>query len=396
MIAPADVMKGTDMAGTSLAAPSAAATAREVSACATMRDADAVVHNPGASDGTTATPDVGRWQHQDPDGRAVCDVCPRHCRLSPGQRGFCFVRSCHCDGTIHCDTYGRSSGFAIDPVEKKPLNHFLPGSRALSFGTAGCNSACRFCQNWDISKARSWDRLAVEASPVQIAAAAARDGVESVAFTYNDPIVFAEYAIDTADACRARGIRSIAVSAGNMALPAAHGFYPHMDAANIDLKGFDEDFYWHVTGSRLADVLRIIDYACNDTDCWVELTTLLIPGCNDDDAQLHAECAWLREHVGPDVPLHFSAFHPDYRMMDVPPTSPAALRRARGIAMDEGLHYVYTGNVHDRAGDATLCPSCGETLIQRDWYVVESDVLSAPQGDGTCPACGRAIAGVWS
>lgn len=374
-------------------ATSSTASASTASASATSTSA-APASDQHTNVGDTS-PDVGRWQHRGADGRAVCDVCPRHCRLRPGQRGFCFVRSCHDDGLIHCDTYGRSSGFAIDPVEKKPLNHFLPGSRVLSFGTAGCNSACRFCQNWDISKARDWDRLGIEASPMQIATAAVRDGVESVAFTYNDPIVFAEYAIDTANACRDRGIHPIAVTAGNMELTAARDFYPRMDAANIDLKGFTEDFYERITGSRLTDVLHVIDYACNDTDCWVELTTLLIPGHNDDNAQLHAECAWIREHVGCDVPLHFSAFHPDYRMLNVPRTPAATLERARSIAMDEGLRYVYTGNVHDRTGDATLCPACGATLIQRDWYMIESDVLSAPAGDGTCPTCHTPIPGVW-
>ncbi|MDD6373226.1 MAG: AmmeMemoRadiSam system radical SAM enzyme [Bifidobacteriaceae bacterium] len=327
--------------------------------------------------------------------RAVCDVCPRHCRLAPGRRGACFVRSCHADGLIYCDTYGVSSGFAIDPIEKKPLNHFLPGTTALSFGTAGCNSACQFCQNWELSAARSWSRLGSHASPVDIAEAAASRGARSVAFTYNDPIVFAEYAIDTADACRERGVHPIAVSAGYMTACAARDFYAHMDAANIDLKGFTEDFYRRVTGTHLAAVLRTIEIACATPDCWVELTTLLIPGLNDDDAQLYAECAWIREHVGPDVPLHFSAFHPAFHMMDEPPTPPGTLTRARRIALDEGLHFVYTGNVRDAEGATTYCPGCGEALVARDWFRVTLDRLSAPEGDGRCPTCGQTIPGVW-
>ena len=286
----------------------------------------------------------------------------------------------------------------MDPVEKKPLNHFLPGSQVLSFGTAGCNSACRFCQNWDISKSREWDTLAVKAPPEAIARTALRDAAKSVAFTYNDPIVFAEYAIDTAVACRALGIHPIAVTAGYMSAEARPDFYAAMDAANIDLKGFTEDFYWKVTGTHLRDVLDTIEYAVNEartpngSHVWVELTTLLIPGHNDDDAQLHAECEWIREHVGPDVPLHFSAFHPDYKMMAVPPTPLDTLVRARQIALDEGLHYVYTGNVHNPSGDATVCPKCGTLLIQRDWYRITAYHITP---DGECPNCGLAIPGRW-
>lgn len=328
---------------------------------------------------------VGRWQHRLADGRVQCDLCPRHCRLREGQRGFCFVRGCR-GGRIVLDTYGRSSGFAIDPVEKKPLNHFYPGSSVLSFGTAGCNSACRFCQNWDISTSRQWDTLAAEASPGAIAAAAAREGAEAVAFTYNDPIVFAEYAIDTAAACHERGVRTIAVTAGYMSACARPDFYGVMDAANIDLKGFSEEFYRTVTGTHLADVLDTIAYAVNGTDAWVELTTLLIPGLNDDEAQLRAECAWIRETCGADVPLHFSAFHPAYKMADLPPTPVGTLVRARRIALDEGLRYVYTGNVFNREGDTTFCPGCGRALIVRDWYDIVSCALTA---DGRCPGCGK-------
>ena len=334
---------------------------------------------------------IGRWQHRLPDGRVRCDVCPRHCILRDGQRGFCFVRSNH-DGTIVLDTYGRSSGFAMDPVEKKPLNHFYPGSSVLSFGTAGCNSACRYCQNWSISTSRQWSTLAVEANPERIAHTAVDYGARSVAFTYNDPIVFAEYAIDTAEACRELGVNAIAVTAGYMSATARTDFYRVMDAANIDLKGFTEDFYRSVTGTHLADVLDTIAYVCNETNVWVELTTLLIPGYNDDDAQLHAECAWIREHCGRDVPLHFSAFHPDYRMRNVPPTPLDTLTRARDIAIGEGLRFVYTGNVTNQDGDTTWCPQCGAALIVRDWYEIESYRLTF---DGRCPDCGCVISGRW-
>ncbi|KAB7791139.1 AmmeMemoRadiSam system radical SAM enzyme [Bifidobacterium leontopitheci] len=348
---------------------------------------DVTAHDPRA---------VGRWQRRLADGRVQCDLCPRHCRLREGQRGFCFVRACH-GGRIILDSYGRSSGLAIDPVEKKPLNHFHPGIRVLSFGTAGCNSACRFCQNWDISASRRWSTLAVEASPERIAQIARAHGAGAVAFTYNDPIVFAEYAIDTAAACREAGVQTIAVTAGYMAQPARKDFYQVMDAANIDLKGFTESFYRTVTGTHLADVLDTIAYAVNETDTWVELTTLLIPGLNDDDTQLHAECAWIREQCGADVPLHFSAFHPAYRMMDVPATPPATLTRARAIAMEEGLRFVYTGNVTDREGGTTFCPGCGAALVVRDWYEILDNRLGADGlgADGRCPDCGTVIPGRW-
>ncbi|KAB8289020.1 pyruvate formate-lyase activating enzyme [Bifidobacterium ramosum] len=336
-------------------------------------------------------PAIGRWQHRLSDGRAQCDLCPRHCTLRDGQRGFCFVRSNH-HGMIMLDAYGLSSGFAMDPVEKKPLNHFHPGSAVLSFGTAGCNSACRYCQNWSISASRQWSTLAVEASPERIAAVAAEYGARSVAFTYNDPIIFAEYAIDTAQACHARGIEAIAVTAGYMESAPRTDFYRVMDAANIDLKGFTEDFYRTVTGTHLHDVLDTIAYVCNETDTWVELTTLLIPGYNDDDAQLHAECAWIREHCGRDVPLHFSAFHPDYRMRDVPPTPLATLVHAREIAMEEGLRFVYTGNVIDREGGTTYCLDCGAALVVRDRYEIDGYRLTP---DGRCPDCGCVIPGRW-
>lgn len=340
---------------------------------------------------TVGRPMIGRWQHRLADGRVQCDLCPRGCKLRDGQRGFCFVRSNH-GGVIMLDTYGRSSGFALDPVEKKPLNHWHPGTPILSFGTAGCNSGCQFCQNWDITRSRVWDAYAVDAQPDDIVRAARGCGAPSVAFTYNDSIVFAEYAIDTARACREHGIGTVAVTAGYMSACARPEFYRFMDAANIDLKGFTEVFYWHDTGTHLADVLATIDYAVNATDTWVELTTLLIPGHNDDDKTLHAECAWIRQHCGRDVPLHFSAFHPDYHMRDVPATPKERLLHARRIALQEGLRYVYTGNVSDHDGGTTFCPSCGARLIERDWYDITGYRLTE---DGQCPDCGAVIPGVW-
>jgi len=331
-----------------------------------------------------------RHWHALPDGRVQCDVCPRACKLHDGQRGLCFVRGAQ-DGAIVLTTWGRSSGFCVDPIEKKPLNHFLPGTPVLSFGTAGCNLACKFCQNWDISKSRDQDTLADAATPGAIAEAAARTGCRSVAFTYNDPVIFHEYAIDVAQACRARGIRSVAVTAGYQCAAPRAEFYAHMDAANVDLKAFSEDFYWKITGSHLQSVLETLLYLRHETNVWFELTTLLIPGHNDSEAELEAMTQWVVEHLGPDVPMHFTAFHPDWKMRDVPPTPAATLKLARAIARRNGVRHAYTGNVHDEDGGSTCCHGCGERLIGRDWYVMTAWALDA---NGCCRRCGTACAGV--
>jgi pyruvate formate lyase activating enzyme len=330
-----------------------------------------------------------RYWHLIEDGRIQCDLCPRDCKLHEGQRGACFVRQRVGDKMI-LTTYGRSSGFCIDPVEKKPLNHFYPGSSILSFGTAGCNLACKFCQNWDISKAKDMDRLMDEATPEAIAQAAHQHHCDSVAFTYNDPVIFAEYAMDTADACHAHGIKTVAVTAGYIHEAARRDFYSKMDAANVDLKCFTEDFYVKLCGGHLQPILDTLAYIHHETDCWLEITTLLIPGKNDSDEELTALSKWVRKELGPDVPLHFSAFHPDYKMIDIPPTPIVTLVRARNIALREGLHYVYTGNVHNKEGDTTFCPSCHAPMIVRDWYKIEAYHLNR---QGHCPHCNTAIAG---
>jgi len=330
-----------------------------------------------------------KYWHKLDDGRIQCDICPRDCKMREGQRGSCFVRGV-ADGQMVLTTYGRSSGFCIDPIEKKPLNHFYPGSSVFSFGTAGCNLACKFCQNWDISKSRDMDRLMDSASPEAIAQAAKQYGSKSVAFTYNDPVVFFEYALDAADACHDLGIKTVAVTAGYMHDAPRREFYAKMDAANIDLKGFTEEFYLKLTGSHLKPILDTIAYVHHETDCWLELTTLLIPGHNDSDAELTALSKWVAQELGPEVPLHFSAFHPDWKMPDIPATPPATLIRARKIAMDAGLHYVYTGNVHNKEGDTTFCPSCHTVLIERDWYEINNYRLTP---DGHCPDCSIQISG---
>lgn len=331
------------------------------------------------------------WRPTD-DGRVQCELCPRTCRMRPGQRGFCFVRE-NVAGGLVLTTYGRSSGFCIDPIEKKPLNHFLPGSSVLSFGTAGCNLSCKFCQNWDISKSREMDRLADEASPAEIAEAAIRCGCAAVAYTYNDPIIFAEYAIDVARACRQAGVANIAVTAGYINPGAREDFFGAMDAANVDLKGFSDSFYRQVIGGRLAPVLDTINYLIHQTRVWTELTCLLIPGHNDASSDLREMCRWIHDELGPDVPLHFTAFHPDYRMRTLPPTPPRTLARARLIGLEAGLRYVYTGNVHDPDGQTTYCPNCDSPVIRRDRYTIQSYNCDSR---GNCAVCGTGLAGRFS
>ena len=333
----------------------------------------------------------GRYWHRLEDGRVQCDLCPRLCRLRDGQRGLCFVRAAR-DSAIVLTTYGRSSGFCIDPIEKKPLNHFLPGSAVLSFGTAGCNLTCKFCQNWDISKSREIDTLADAASPETLAHAAASLGCSSVAFTYNDPVIFLEYAVDVAQACHERGIRTVAVTAGYICAEPRVEFYHHMDAANIDLKGFTEDFYHGLCSAHLEPVLDTLVYLKTETDVWFEVTTLLIPGENDSDGEIEALSRWFADHLGPDVPLHFTAFHPDFKMRDKARTPHATLLRAQRIARHHGLRYVYVGNVHDAEGSSTYCPGCGEKVVGRDWYVLSTWHLSS---DGHCLSCGTPVAGVF-
>ncbi len=330
-----------------------------------------------------------RWWHRLADGRIQCDLCPRDCKLRDGQRGLCFVRKREGDAMV-LTTWGRSSGFCVDPVEKKPLNHFLPGSKVFSFGTAGCNLACRYCQNWDISKSREFDRLTDAATPEAIARACRELDCASAAFTYNDPVIFLEYAVEVARACHEIGVHTIAVTAGYIHAEARREFFEHMDAANVDLKGFSEDFYRKLCAGHLQPVLDTLEYLARETEVWTEITTLLIPGHNDDPDELARMCDWIVEHMGPDVPLHFTAFHPDWKMRDVPPTPSSTLRRAREIGLRAGLRFVYTGNVHDPEGGTTFCPACREALIVRDWYEITRYRLT---DDGLCAACGERIAG---
>ncbi len=330
-----------------------------------------------------------QYWHRLDDERIQCDLCPRHCKLREGQRGLCYVRQ-RLDDQVKLVSYGRSSGFCVDPIEKKPLNHFYPGTSVLSFGTAGCNLACKFCQNWDMSKSREMDTLADEASPQRLARVARELECKSIAFTYNDPIIFHEYAIDVAAACAELDVKSVAVTAGYVDPEPRREFFKYMDAANVDLKAFSDKFYYKICGGRLSPVLETLKYIRHETNTWLEITTLLIPGENDSDAELHAMCEWLVEHLGPQVPIHFSAFHPDWKMLDIAATPASTLTRARSIALDKGLHYAFTGNVHDTKGSSSWCHQCGELLIERDWYQLGNWQLD---NQGCCGHCQTPVPG---
>jgi AmmeMemoRadiSam system radical SAM enzyme len=330
---------------------------------------------------------LGRWWHVEGE-RIHCDLCPRACSLKEGDRGFCFVRQ-NVRGKMYLTTYGRSTGFCIDPVEKKPLNHFFPGTSVLSFGTAGCNLGCKFCQNWSISKSREIELLSEEATSVQIARAAEHLGCASVAFTYNDPVIWAEYALDTADACHALGIKTIAVTAGYITPKARGDFYAKMDAANVDLKGFTEQFYSRFTLSHLDPVLQTLRWLKEETDVWFEITNLLIPQANDDMDDVKRMCDWIVANVGDRVPVHFTAFHPDFRMRDRERTPASTLTAARAIAVAAGIKFPYVGNVHDVEHQSTWCPGCGACLIERDWYELGRYALRGNR----CGRCGEEIPG---
>ena len=328
------------------------------------------------------------------DGRIECRLCPRFCRMRPGQRGLCFVRKAADDGDgMELTGYGRSTGFCVDPIEKKPLNHFLPGTAVLSFGTAGCNLACAFCQNHDSSKSREIQSMSARAAPETIARAAKAFNCASVAYTYNDPVIFLEYALDTAAACRALAIKNVAVTAGYINPEPRKQFFAAMDAANVDLKAFSEHFYEKRCAASLAPVKDTLRYLVHETNVWTEITTLLIPGENDSDQEIRELTAWIARELTPDVPLHFSAFHPDYHMLDKPHTPAKTLSRARKIALEAGLQHVYVGNVHDPARQATVCPTCGTRVIGRDGYELSEWRLDA---SGACSACGTNLSGVFA
>ena len=335
----------------------------------------------------------GRYWHTIEEAgqeKIFCDLCPRACVMKEGDRGFCFVRQ-NIEGQMYLTTYGKSTGFCIDPIEKKPLNHFYPGSSVLSFGTAGCNLGCRFCQNWDISKSREIERLSEEASPEQIADAASKLGARSVAYTYNDPVIWLEYAVDTARVCRERGIKNVAVTAGYINPEARTEFFSYMDAANVDLKAFTERFYSKLTLSHLEPVLDTLKWLKKESNTWFEITNLVIPEENDDQDEFKRMCDWIVENLGEFVPVHFTAFHPDFKLMNRPGTPASTLVRARDTALAAGIKFVYVGNVNDRDSQSTYCHSCKALIIERDWYELGRYRIK----DGKCMECATVIPGLF-
>lgn len=330
------------------------------------------------------------WHALEEEGKIFCDLCPRACVLKEGDRGFCFVRQ-NVDGQMILTTYGKSTGFCIDPIEKKPLNHFLPGSSVLSFGTAGCNLGCQFCQNWSISKSREIEKLSERATPEDIAQAAQRMGCKSVAFTYNDPVIWAEYAIDTAKACHQLGIKAVAVTAGYITAEARPEFYSVIDAANVDLKAFTGEFYKRLCLSEIDPVLETLIWLKKESNVWFEITNLMIPEENDGADEIARMCDWILKNLGDDVPIHFTAFHPDFRLDKRPPTPAATLQRARQQALSAGIKFAYTGNVNDAKRQSTYCPACKELLIKRDWYELGTYRMKGNR----CGKCDVEIPGVF-
>ena len=330
------------------------------------------------------------WQKKLSNGKIRCELCPRYCTLDSGQKGFCFIRE-NIDGEIKLTAYGKPLGFAIDPIEKKPLFHFLPGTEILSFGTAGCNLGCKFCQNWTMSKAKRDYEISQTVYPEHVVALAKKYRVPSIAYTYNEPIIFGEYVIDISRIAREENIKNVMVTAGYIMPEARKDVFKYIDAANVDLKGFSEEFYRKYTLSHLEPVLDTLKWIKNETAIWLEITTLLIPGANDSYDELKAECDWIVENLGDEVPLHFTAFHPDFKMRDVPATSYETLAKAKKIAEKSGIKYCYLGNVSDTKSQTTFCPHCGTPLIKRNWHSVYEYRLDGNR----CPVCGTEISGVF-
>jgi pyruvate formate lyase activating enzyme len=327
------------------------------------------------------------------DRKVECALCSHRCLILAGKRGICGVRE-NQDGTLHTLVYGRLIAGHIDPIEKKPLFHFLPGSFSYSIATVGCNFRCRFCQNADIAQmpADRGGRILGEATDArEVVAAAARGGCRSIAYTYTEPTVFLEFALDTARLAHAQGIRNVFVTNGYMTREALETIAPVLDAANVDLKAFNRSYYTEVCGAKLEHVQETLR-SMKSLGVFVEVTTLIVPGLNDDPAELKALAEFLARDLGPDTPWHISRFHPTYRLTDRPPTPVETLSAARRIGLKAGLTHVYTGNVPGDDGENTFCPACGEALIERWGFRVGKVRLK----DGRCVKCRTAIKGVWN
>ncbi|MDE3179377.1 MAG: AmmeMemoRadiSam system radical SAM enzyme [Acidobacteriota bacterium] len=331
------------------------------------------------------------WWESLPNGKAHCYLCPRHCHIGEGQTGFCFIRK-NIAGVLYNLGYAQPAALQIDPIEKKPLNHFMPGSRILSIGTAGCNMGCFFCQNWDISKSKADQINSIRLTPSDAARAAIDNGCPAIAFTYNEPTIWGEYVIDIAKEAHRAGLKTVMVTNGYVTRAALFDIYEHIDAANVDLKAFTERFYAKTTLTHLDPVLETLKTLRHETGVWFEITNLMIPDLNDGAEETKELCAWVLENLGDDVPLHFTAFHPDFKLRDRPGTPPETLHRARRIAMESGLKFVYEGNIYSDGGN-TVCPGCKRTVLKRWWHKVSDRRISE---EGSCEFCGERIAGYFS
>jgi pyruvate formate lyase activating enzyme len=337
------------------------------------------------------SPKEAKWWQQADNGKLLCTLCPRYCTIGDGQAGFCFIRK-NIDGKLYSIGYGKPTGFAIDPIEKKPLNHFWPGSNILSFGTAGCNLGCKFCQNWSISRAKLNDNNSLTASPEDVVMLAKKYNVPSIAYTYNDPVIFGEYVIDISKIAHEEGINSVMVTAGYIDKNARKEVFRNIDAANVDLKAFSELFYHKFSYAHLEYVLDTLIWLKKETNVWFEITNLMIPDENDSIEETKKMCQWILENLGDEVPLHFTAFHPDFKMTDKRQTPASTISNARRIAMEAGIKYCYIGNVHNLIGQNTYCPECKKLIIQRDWHLIIENKLT----NSHCPYCNELIAGIFS
>jgi len=333
---------------------------------------------------------LAKWWESQSNGKILCTLCPRYCTIGEGQKGFCYIRE-NIDNKLYSIGYGKPTGFAIDPIEKKPLSHFLPGTDVLSFGTAGCNLGCKFCQNWTMSKSKIDDINSLEATPEQVVSHAKKHGTPSIAYTYNDPTIFGEYVIDISKIARKENIKNVMVTAGYIDKEARKDVYKYIDAANVDLKAFTETFYHKLTFSHLNDILDTLIWIKNETDVWLEITTLLIPRENDSQEEIKQLSSWVVENLGENVPLHFTAFHPDFKMKDKPRTPISTLTMARNMAIKEGINYCYIGNVHSIEGQTTYCPNCNEPVIIRDWH----SVLDVRLSENKCQNCRESVSGIF-
>ena len=327
-------------------------------------------------------------------GKVLCEACAQACKLGEGEYGICGVRRVE-NGELHLLVYGLAAAVNVDPVEKKPMFHFLPKSRAFSLGTVGCNFSCTFCQNFDISqfpKEHEHQIVGHELPPKRIVELAIENGCDSIAYTYNEPIVFFEYTYDTAKLAHEKGLKNIYVTSGFETRKAIDLLSPYIDGMNIDIKGFTEEFYKEICGGRLKPVLEAVKHA-HEKGIWVEITTLLIPGKNDSDEEIRNIARFIAG-VDPAIPWHLSAFHPTYKMLDVPRTPGSTLRRAYKIGKEEGLKYLYVGNIDDEDYESTYCPNCGKRVIDRSGTIGQY-VTNELDENGTCPYCGYQLEGVW-